>query len=357
MKSNHPPHGGNRDATARKTGLKKEELIDFSANINPLPLPGSVYDAVQKAMAELPHYPDMEYHALKELIGRCYDIDAERILLGNGSTELLYRFPSCMKEGKTCIVVPSYGDYTEAFARRDEVFFHHLKEKENFMLLLADLEQSINGCGRVVMGCPNNPTGKAFSQRELLSFVKAHPQTDFLIDEAFADFLPEEERGIFLKEHPENLVLLRSLTKFFGIPGARLGFAVASERIVKKMHALQEPWSINCFAEALATVLLPDKDFASETRKLVDTERKKMEKALSLFPSLRVYPSDVNFLLCKMRSGKLNAEELQKKLLPFGIMIRNCANFRGLDGSFFRLAVRGEKENILLSERLREVLP
>lgn len=330
----------------------KEKIIDFSANINPLGLSKAAKAEVLRNIDNILHYPEPRAGGLTKKIADYWKIKEENILLGNGSCELIYLIASFFKPKTAIIPVPAFSEYERALrAVRSRIKF--LKLKENFAL---DANKAVKADIAFICN-PNNPTGNLLiKNREIKNF----PAGTKIIDETFMDFLPDEKKHTFIYQACENknIITLRTFTKFFALPGLRVGYLVAHKDLVKKLKQSCAPWSINIFAQKLAAVMLEDKKYIKNTRELVKEQRNFLTGELKEFPvkSLTVYPSSVNFLLIKIKNKKFTSSSLKEKLIQKGVLIRDCSNFRGLDGEFIRIAVRSRSQNRGLIASLREIL-
>ena len=336
-------------------GMSLEELLDFSANINPLGFPEGFRSLISRKMKEVLHYPDPDCTGLIGAISARYGIPPEEIVLGNGSTELLYALPRALPKARAVIPVPSYADYATASELAgmtvEEVY---LGEDNGFSLEITGLEKLFQGDEIVFLGQPNNPTGLICDAETIRVTARRHPASIFVVDEAFADFVVGMDR--LLVRRPANVIVLCSLTKFFAIPGLRLGFAAGSLDIIGKIKKLIPPWSVNVFAQAVGEAALPDDDFRMRTISLVNEQRRYLSEELAALSGFYVYPGQANFLLVRLDRRDMNAPELARRLLKKGIAVRICDNFSGLDKRFFRIAVRNLEENDQLLDALREAL-
>jgi threonine-phosphate decarboxylase len=347
-------HGGDVFAVARSLGVPPERLLDFSASINPLGMAPGVPQALAGCVERLVHYPDKDSAELKEALAACHGVNAAQLTVANGSTELIHLLPRVAGGRRGLIVAPAFAEYASALARCGwEIDYFCLDAQDGFALSLAALEEKLAGGYDMLFLCnPANPTGALLPRTTIsavLRLCQAHG-TFFVLDEAFIDFC-EEESAKQLIASAERAVVLRSMTKFFGIPGLRLGYAIAAPGTIAALHALQDPWSVNTLAQVAGVVSLADRDYQERTRALVDRERERLAVALADLPELTVFPSNANYLLVQIRSG-MTAAQLRGTLLKEGVLVRDCSNFEGLDGRFFRVAVRLNEEN----ERLVQLL-
>ncbi len=344
-------HGGNIGKLSEMAGIPVAQFLDFSANINPLGPPEWFRSLISSRVQELMHYPDPWASRLLNAAARHFGIDENEIVFGNGSTEILYAVPRALGKKRAVIPVPSYADYVSAAELSGlTVVKIPLHEPDGFCVNMAVLEKSLQGDELVVIGQPNNPTGLLFSASELRSLAERHRDTVFVVDEAFADFVPGLDRMI--QNRPSNVLVLASLTKFYAMPGLRLGFAAGAPEMIMAIRRFMPPWSVNTLAQAVGEAALEDPDYGERTRLYVCEARNSLRKYLEACPGLFVYPGEANYLLVRMARGDMNASALADRLLKEGIAIRVCENFDGLDDRFFRVAVRTKEEN----ERLSRVL-
>jgi adenosylcobyric acid synthase len=348
-------HGGNLNYLAGVSGLPAENILDFSANINPLGLPEWFRSVVSAALGSVVHYPDPACTKLVAAVADRYRVKHDEVCVGNGSTEILHLLPRALDIGRAVIPVPCYSDYlssaTHAGVRIETVL---LEESQGFALDLQKLEAKLRGDELVYLCNPSNPTGVLYDSRALRRIALKHASTLFLIDEAFGDFV--EGVDSLTKDRPENVIVLLSLTKVYAIPGLRLGCAVADPSIVRKIRQLQPPWSVNVIAQAVGEAALRDTDYVERSRRLVREQRLILEAELSSNPGLTVFPGAANFLLVRIDGKGLDARLLAQRVLEDGIAIRVCDNFQGLDKRYFRVAVRTSEENLRLCDSLKKAL-
>ncbi|MEI6033219.1 MAG: cobyric acid synthase [Verrucomicrobiae bacterium] len=346
-------HGGNLRELALASGKRECELLDFSANLNPLGPPEWLRAVLSASVSALAHYPDPDCTALVEAAAKRYGARADEVVAGNGSAEILSILPRALGKPRALIPSPSYIDYSRAAALGGmSVEPLLLDESSEFRLDFAALESALRGNEAVFLGRPNNPTGHVCDAEHLRALAARHPRTIFVVDEAFGDFV--ESFDSITGERPANVVALLSLTKAFAIPGLRLGCAVADARIARRIRELLPPWSVNTLAQAVGVAALEDSDYLDRTRTYVAEQRASLTAALSAMPGLRVYPGEADFLL--VQSMSMDAPTLSGRLLKAGIAIRVCTDFVGLDARFFRVAVRTESENARLCEALRQAM-
>lgn len=348
-------HGGNVWALAKSAGWSARDLLDFSANINPLGPPEWLRPLISSQISKLVHYPDPYASSLTQIFAEQYGVPAEEVLVSNGSTEILYVLPQSLQKSRAVIAVPAYVDYKKvaelAGLAVEKVF---LREEEEFRLDLSSLESLLQGDEIVLLGQPNNPTGITFNAEALRVLATRHPSTIFVIDEAFADFIEGMDR--LTRNRPSNVIVLCSLTKFYAIPGLRLGCAIADRALADQLRKVMPPWSVNTLAQAVGEKALQDLEYAAKTRTAVRELRERFSAELRSVPGLKVYPGEANFFLARIDRPDIDAPSLAQQTLKDGIAIRVCANYDGLDTRFFRVAVRPDKENDRLFKAIRTAL-
>jgi cobyric acid synthase CobQ/L-threonine-O-3-phosphate decarboxylase len=349
----HFAHGGDVRAMALDLGCEVSDLLDFSANLNPLGPPECLRQVVSRHLSEVVHYPDPQCSALCAAIARVRLVAQGRIVCGNGSTELLFAVPAVLSVKRAIIPVPSYSDYATA-ARRSGLVVKQIVYPVETGIDWEKIEAELTDDDLVIIGQPGNPVGKLFDVEALRRIAQQHPKTYFLIDEAFADFV-EGYESVARLEFP-NILVLCSMTKFYAIPGIRLGYLIADEGIAQKMRDYLPPWSVGNMAQAVGVAVLRETEYATQTRHVVTQLRENLQKNLEGLGCFRVFSSVANYLLVRIEKEGLDAQMLADKLLKHHrIPIRVCANYAGLDARYFRVAVRTEEENVKLVEALTKV--
>jgi len=352
-------HGGNIWDLARGAECAPEEIVDFSANINPLGPPAWFRAEMSARISAQVHYPEPYCDTLCARAAEKWDIASEEVLAGNGSTEILHAALAFWKPEKALIPVPSYADYRHACAMAQiPVENFALREDAGFRLDFPALSAALDACADsrtvVFLGQPNNPTGLSNAPESVRDMALRHADTLFIVDEAFADFLPEQDR--LAAARPQNVLVLHSLTKFYAIPGLRLGLGYACEELARGIRGRMPMWSVNGLSQAFGIRALSDTEYAERTVAEVKELRAQLLEGLSRFDELTVFPGEVNFVLCRIDREGVDASRLAELLLRERIAIRVCYNFEGLGEQWFRLAVRTRKQNVQLLEALAKVL-
>ncbi len=350
-------HGGNVWKLAREQGINPADIIDFSANINPLGLPSWFTSLINRELPFIVNYPDPESTSLVEAIAKDQHVEKEQVIVGNGSTEILYAIPKIFAFKKAIIPVPAYIDYKKAVMRTgidieiEEIF---LKEDDGFYPDISLLEKALTRDSIVFICHPNNPTGLLWDIDAIYTVARKNPSSLFVIDESFGGFVANFKS--MTRYLMENVLVLVSFTKLFAIPGLRLGYALGSKKLVSRIRDLMLPWSVNTLAQKVGEAAIKDKDYVDRTRSYVRQERKRVYEALSRKDIFTVYPGKANFLLVRIDDRRLSASTLSQRLINHGIAIRSCKNFTNLDDRFFRIAIKKENENDILLDKIESVV-
>lgn len=350
-------HGGNIFTTARRLGVSPDLLIDFSASINPFGMSPMVRKALICSLDSLVHYPDSSHNELKQALARYHKLIPDNFAIANGSTELIYNLPGMLPGKKALIIAPAFSEYVRSLNQHHWETKHFvLTPENNFLIDLEKLEKALaEGIDVLYLCNPGNPNGALHNQRviEQVYSLCLAAGSFLVLDEAFVDFC-EEASAKHLAVHSDNSIVLRSMTKFFGIPGLRLGYAIGNTNLTNHLETMGGPWSVNTLALAAGTAALQDREHNNRTLDFIREERRSLFQKLEQFPQFRVYPSNVNYLLVEIKKG-ISARELRDRLLPQRILIRDCSSFIGLSERFFRIAVRSSEDNQRLLECLRKI--
>ncbi|MDQ5987226.1 MAG: Cobyric acid synthase [Syntrophus sp. SKADARSKE-3] len=337
------------------TGIAQGEIVDFSANLNPLGPPAWLRPVISAHLSEVVHYPDPDCLSLIQTAAVRYGVGESEIIAGNGSTEHIYLIPRAISRSRAVVPVPAYIDYAVAAGLAglavEKIF---LKEEDGFAMDLNALEAALHGDEMVFIGQPRNPTGLLCSGESLRGLAHRNPASLFIVDEAFADFV--DGMDSLTRNRPANVIVLCSLTKFYAIPGLRLGLAIGDTEIIGRMKEMTPPWSVGVLAQVVGEAALKDDAYARQTVEYVRQQRMILMNELQSMAGLTVYPGKANYLLVRIDRKDRSAQQLKNDLLIKGIAIRTCENFDGLDDRFFRIAVRSEADNSRLCHALRDAI-
>ncbi|MEK7773898.1 MAG: threonine-phosphate decarboxylase CobD [Deltaproteobacteria bacterium] len=352
-------HGGNIWGASAGSSIPLEEIVDFSASINPFGAPRGVGAAIENTLKKnlASPYPDPESSALRASLSDFHGVRASEVLPGNGSTEFIHLLPDVYRPKNALIVEPAFSEYRRALENRGcRVEGFILREKDGFAFNLDKFADKVKrGFDVVVLANPANPTGVLMEKAEVVEAAKicGREGATLVVDEAFADFTEavsiKREGAAF-----RNVVVLRSMTKFFSMAGLRLGFIIAHASTVRRFASLIPPWSVNTFASAAGVEALKDAGYIAKTLRWAKEERGILLKGLASIEALKPYPGAANFLMAKI-IAPLTAGELKARLFRDGILIRDLSAFRGLGKRYFRVAIRKNRENRLLIGALRSV--
>ena len=349
-------HGANVDNMAKKFGKNENDIIDFSSNVNPhiiSDLGKYVLEGLEKSRS----YPDINYTNLRENISDYINIDSKNIIPGNGATEIIYLLMKSIKR-RLAILNPTFSEYGRGAKLNNlEIIDFHLKEENNFSIDLDEIQKNMDKFDSLFICNPNNPNGKVKDLNELLDLMIENDKL-LIVDETFMEFVGEEEKYSLINkiEQTPNLFILKAVTKFFGMPGLRLGYGVTSNKqIIKNIYEYKEPWTINSFAENLSNYLFKDKEYINGSKDYYINERKFMLEELRKISRLKVYDTDTNFVLIKLDDDEANSLKLEL-FEKYNILIRDASNFIGLDKSYIRVAIKSHNDNKVLIESLRKIL-
>lgn len=349
-------HGANVDNMAKKFGKNENDIIDFSSNVNPhiiSDLGKYVLEGLEKSRS----YPDINYTNLRNNISDYIKVDSELIIPGNGATEIIYLLMKSIKR-RLAILNPTFSEYGRGAKLNNlEIIDFHLKEENNFSIDLDEIQKNMDKFDSLFVCNPNNPNGKVKDLNELLDLMIENDKL-LIVDETFMEFVGEEEKYSLINkiEQTPNLFILKAVTKFFGMPGLRLGYGVTSNKqIINNIYEYKEPWTINSFAENLSNYLFKDKEYINSSKDYYINERKFMLEELRKISRLKVYDTDTNFVLIKLDDDEANSLKLEL-FEKYNILIRDASNFIGLDKSYIRVAIKSHNDNKVLIESLRKIL-
>ncbi|OCT10621.1 threonine-phosphate decarboxylase [Paenibacillus pectinilyticus] len=355
-------HGGDLWTAAEAFGRPKEQFLDYSSNMNPLGPPEVVKQILIESWRDIVKYPDPAVRELRQKLSQKYEIDPESILVGNGAAELIDLIIRVLKPTTTGLARPSFSEYEEAVHKVEGGLISlPLFPQHQFELQWQDVEASLTALDILFLGHPNNPTGRILSS-SIVSHLLGSGRK-LVLDEAFMDFVQQEKEHSLLKlaSTCQDLIVIRSMTKFYSIPGIRLGFVVAHPDLIAQLRYQQVQWSVNYLAQRIGAAVLEDESFEQSTREWLQIEKPWLMAELSRL-GLDVVPSDVNFLLFAFpeSSGK-TVKQAQQYMGHQGILIRDASLFEGLNERYCRVAIRLREDNErliqVLSNFMRDVYP
>ena len=354
-------HGGNIYEAARETRRSLARIIDFSASINPLGLSPRAVRAITSTLGLISHYPEPGCLALRKALADRHSLIPEQILMGNGSSEIIQLLPQALSLRSALIIGPTFSEYARAMLLEGgQSVWVNATRAEQYRVPIQDAIRTIRNnrtkIDAVFVCNPNSPTGQGVNPGDIGELVEtvSHSGGWTIIDETFVDYC--EERSILPQlNRYARVVILRSFTKFYALPGLRIGYAVSDEKTVGRMRAWQPPWSVNTLAQVAALSSLKDVSYARRSRRFMTLERACLLAGLRTLNGVVVFPSLANFLLVELPSP-YTAVEVAERLYAQGILVRDCSATAGLTARTIRIAVRLPEQNRRLITALRRLL-
>ncbi len=340
-------HGGSMDSHLRLFNIKKDqEIIDFSVNINPFGTPPILKIEWNNLIKYVDRYPTQDGDGVLEFYEEKFSINKDCIAATNGSIELIYLAPRALNIKTAAVVEPSFYDYRRAFEINGCEIISINTNKENGFRFELDKKtvDAIENADAVILGNPNNPTGSLIDKNIITELAENYKDKWFLIDEAFIQFTDNYQDHTLMGCGITNIVVFHSLTKFYALPGLRIGAAVGSKEAVDNFKKFKEPWSVNIIAEHAAKSIIQCSEYEKSTIKLIQKERTRFKQNISNTKQIKLFDTHANFFLAELNST-YDMDDFLKYLLLNGVYVRDCRNFRGLFGNFFRFAILTEKEN------------
>lgn len=333
----------------------KSDILDFSSNVNPLGSSPNVFKTIKNNLKFLNIYPDSNSLDLKKFIQKYTKIPKSQIVIGNGATEIIYNFCKAFLSSKTSVLIPipTFEEYEVAakLVGAKIVFFKTMDLQKNIDHFITKLPK--NGC--IFLCNPNNPTGILLCKNEIRKIINAAKKKNSLVflDECFIELVPDHNESIisWIKNY-DNLFILRSFTKSFGLAGIRIGYGLGPKNLISILNDIKIPWNVSGLAQQAASSAISNPNYLKKTRKLIKSESIFLKRKISKLKNFEMYDSSTNFILIK---SKLKSETIQKKLLKNKILIRDCSSFRGLDKFHIRIAIKTRKENLKLLKELEKL--
>lgn len=320
------------------------KLIDFSSNINPLGPPEGLDEVLRDSFNSVEIYPDIKYRRLKKSISNYLKCREENVLVGNGAVELIDNFIILAK--RVLVSIPSFSEYEKrALVHQKEII--RIPYKLDFTIDMKTIGSNIEKDDLIILGNPNNPTGLRLDKIELIVLHNIVKKSGayLVLDEVFFEFCPWDYDSIelFRQTNYENLGIIRAATKFFGLPGIRLGYGCTSAALAQEISKIELPWSVNAFAEAAGNFIFGEKEYIRKSKEYIEQERQYMLQELSKHSFIKVFPTETNYILIKLL--RWDEEYVFNFFLKRGIVIRKCSSFEGLDNSYIRVAIRSREDN------------
>lgn len=353
-------HGGDVESAALRYGLAPGQFTDFSANINPLGPPPGMLEALRTALPEIIRYPDPGHRALLSLLAERHGASQEAICVGNGAAEIMALILLALAPNKVGVVQPCFSEY-ETLSRQfgAEVHAVYGTEERDYRAEPEQIVQLIASSDLVFLGQPNNPNGVQYEVEQLRQLAEAaeRHKTYLVVDEAFIDFIPVKRRQSLLPElerYP-HVILVRSMTKFYAIPGLRLGYGIAHPEMTVAMRNKQVTWSVNILALRAGEISLQaGEEYETATIAAIAAERDWLRAELVRL-GCKITPGEANYLLLKLPAPWI-AGSMQEALGRRGVLVRSCAMYPGLGEGHIRVAVKDRGANVVLIREMEKVI-
>lgn len=337
-------------------------ITDFSSNINPFGTPDFVMQAVKNSLDAISYYPDITNTKLREAIAKKEGVSCEDIICGNGASELIYTVVNCIKPKRAILSIPCFSEYLQVLENNDvEILFHNNLLLKNGKIeggnisesLLDIMDESID----LLFICnPNNPTGATATASLLKKVIQKAVLNDIfiVIDESFLDFCEAYDEltvmHIANEREMKNIFIIRSFTKMYGLAGVRIGYGISfNNQLLQKVRKILPPWNISCIAQSAGISCCMDTEYSEKTRNNIKTEAEYITGKFDEMGISYIMPM-ANYVFFKSRP------DLKDRLLEKGILIRDCADYKGLEKGFFRIAIKTHGENERLIQELSNTL-
>ena len=356
-------HGSDLETIEKVYGIKKEDIVSFAANVNPLGISPKLKSTLAERIDSIMSYPDREYTSLRKRIAEYVKTDIENVIVGNGSTELISLFIQIKHPKKALIVGPTYSEYEREVALGGgTTLYYRLEEEKNFLLDIKALEAVLTPDVDLLAICnPNNPTSSAITRNDMRKILDICKQKGIfvMVDETYVEFAEDVLKitSAPLTSYYNNIIILRGISKFFAAPGLRLGYAICGNGdLLKEMNQRKNPWTINSLAAIAGEIMFMDEGYIKSTRTLIATERDRICKILDTCKNVKYFPPTANFILIKILKEEVTSMDLFEAAIRKGLMIRDCSTFPFLNNKFIRFCFMTPECNDALLEVILELL-
>ena len=337
-------HGGN---TFAYSGVK----LDFSVNLNPLGMQKEVVDAIKDNAEKFDAYPDTNCRMLRAAVSELDNVSQDQLVFGNGAADIIVRICMALKPKHALVTAPAFSEYEKAVVESGGQVSRYALDEANGFQITEDYANAIDESVDMVFLCnPNNPTGRLAKEGTVEAVLEACKKVGaiLVVDECFMEFTQGKSCKKLINDN-DNLIILKAFTKMYSMAGLRLGYSICSNSdINQKVFSWGQSWSVSAPAQYAGTAACKMKEHPENTRKFVQTERAWLMGELEKV--VKPYPSDGNFIMFK------STPELWDEAIKRGIMLRSCANFHGLDNSYYRVGLKQRRENEELIKVLSEIL-
>lgn len=356
-------HGSDLETIEKVYKISKEDIVSFSANVNPLGISPKLRATLANRIDAIMSYPDREYSSLRKCIAEYVKTEKDNVIVGNGSTELISLFIQIKHPKKALIVGPTYSEYErEISLGGGSTLYYRLEEENNFTLDIDDLDEELTADVELLVICnPNNPTSSAITRNDMRRILDICKQKGIfvMVDETYVEFAEDIHKitSVALTNYYNNIIILRGISKFFAAPGLRLGYAICGNvDLLKEMNQRKNPWTINSLAAIAGELMFTDDDYIKHTRALIGSERKRICQLLDTCSNIKYYPATANFMLIKILKEDVTSMDLFEAAIREGYMIRDCSTFPFLNNKFIRFCFMTPELNDALLGVLLKIL-
>ncbi len=354
-------HGSDLEKIEKIYGIKKEDIISFSANVNPLGISPLLREGIASQIDCITTYPDRDYVELRNSIAAYCKTEIENIVVGNGSTELISLFTQILKPKKAMILGPTYSEYEREISLvGGKTIYYPLKEENDFLLdpahFITKLSEDID---MLIICNPNNPTGTAINNHDMRKILDACKECSIfvMVDETYVEFAENVDNisSVPLVRTYGNIAILRGTSKFFAAPGLRLGYAICSNAdLMQAINQRKDPWTINSIAVVAGNLMFKDEDYIQKTKHLIKSERDRLFDIFEKSSRFKPYKPEGNFMLLKILDDSITSQDLFDKCIKKGLMIRDCSTFPYLGENYIRFCFMNPSDNDSLAKLLLE---
>lgn len=355
-------HGSDLEKIAARYNIDQTEIVPFASNVNPLGISPMAKQALIDNIDAIKAYPDPDYTSLKSSISKYCNVSPDKLVLGNGTSELICRALKTIQPANTMIIGPTYSEYAKAAqAAGSAITTYMLKNLDDFELDVESFLTTLSADFDLLIICnPNNPTGKAIPKTDMEQIIEYCAERDIMVmvDETYVEFVKDLDAVsvVSLTKKYTNLIVLRGISKFFASPGLRLGYALTGNTaFLEASHNDKVPWSINALV-SVASVMFEDEHYINLTKSLIQTERNLIYSALSSRKTIKVFSPDANFILIKLLKENQTADQVFDYCIQKGLMIRDCTDYEGLGNRYIRFCFMKPEQNDTLVNTLLEIV-
>ena len=369
-------HGGNIFKFSHDHNVNLSKVSDFSANINPLGPSQKGLDSLNKRLRYISHYPDVTNDDVINAIADIYGIEKGSILLGNGAAELLYVIGRLSGFTGAFVPAPGFSEYQASMDAAKipvrDIFYRQRQDDDGMpyfevpYLALQTFAAELKGQdGRIIvfLGNPNNPDGTLLDKQsvKVLAQMLKDANSLLVIDESFIDFIGNEslrDNSYSMRElinQYDNVIIIHSFTKFYAVPGLRIGAAFANPTLTQELHQYIPAWSVNTLAQAYIESALTDTKYINDSKMVLANEAKYMYESLTAIKDLIVYKPSANYILIEINNPDITVTDVQTRLEKHNLLIRSCANYKGLGPKWMRIAIKDHAHNVELIHLLSTI--